>query len=165
MVSGYESWHSGSVHRISGGCNQDADWDLGLSGAWVPSQRSCVYGQNLVPCIWRTEVCISQRPLDILCHHMGTFYHVAVCFFEANREHRYCSPTPIFLWLHLWHMEVPRLGVELELQLRPIPQPEQHHIPDASATYTAVCGNTRSLTHWVRPGDQTCILREIASGP
>ena len=22
-----------------------------------------------------------------------------------------------FLWLHLWHMEVPRLGVELELQL------------------------------------------------
>ena len=25
----------------------------------------------------------------------------------------------VFLWLHQWHMEVPRLGVELELQLQP----------------------------------------------
>ena len=25
---------------------------------------------------------------------------------------------PFFLWLHLWHMEVPRLMVELELQLQ-----------------------------------------------
>ena len=29
-----------------------------------------------------------------------------------------------FLGLDLWHMEVPRLGVESELQL-PIPQPQQ----------------------------------------
>ena len=27
-----------------------------------------------------------------------------------------------------WHMEVPRLGVELELQLRPTPQPRPHRI-------------------------------------
>ena len=31
-----------------------------------------------------------------------------------------------FLQAHLQHMEVPGLGVELELQLRPVPQPLQH---------------------------------------
>ena len=34
-------------------------------------------------------------------------------------------------------MEVPRLGVKSELQL---------------PTYTTAHGNTRSLTHWARPG-------------
>ena len=41
-----------------------------------------------------------------------------------------------FLGLHLKHMEVPRLRVQLELQL---------------PAYTTVHGNTRSLAHWVRP--------------
>ena len=42
-----------------------------------------------------------------------------------------------FLWSHLWHMEVPRLGVELELQL---------------LVYATAWSNFRSLTHCVRPG-------------
>ena len=29
---------------------------------------------------------------------------------------------------HLWHREVPRLGVELKVQLKPMPQPGQHGI-------------------------------------
>ena len=32
------------------------------------------------------------------------------------------------------------------------PQPQQHKIWAASATYTTAHGNARSLTHWVRPG-------------
>ena len=32
------------------------------------------------------------------------------------------------LWLHLWHMEVPGLGVKLELQLGPMPQSQPHQI-------------------------------------
>ena len=47
-----------------------------------------------------------------------------------------------FLWLHLWHMEVPWLGVKSEMQL--------YQIHTASVTYTATCSN--SLTHWARPG-------------
>ena len=43
-------------------------------------------------------------------------------------------------------MEVPGLGVELELQLEPTPQPQQCQI------WAASWGNTRSLTHWERPG-------------
>ena len=33
-----------------------------------------------------------------------------------------------FLWPHLWHMEVPRLGVELELQLLTYTAAGLHHI-------------------------------------
>ena len=42
-----------------------------------------------------------------------------------------------FLEPQVWHMEVPRLGVESELQLR---------------AYTMAHGNARYLTHWSRLG-------------
>ena len=51
-------------------------------------------------------------------------------------------------------MEGPILEVDLELQLRPIPQPWQHWIWAMSVTYTAACSNARSLTHWARAGIQ-----------
>ena len=49
--------------------------------------------------------------------------------------------------VHLRHMEVPRLGVTSELQLRPMPQPQPHRIRAASVIDMAACGNARSLTH------------------
>ena len=49
-----------------------------------------------------------------------------------------------FLGPHLWHMEVPRLGVKLELQLPATPQ--QHQISAVSATYTAAHSHSGSLT-------------------
>ena len=59
----------------------------------------------------------------------------------------------IFLGLHPWHMEVPRLGVERNCSLWPTPEPQQYQIRRAmSATYTTVHSTTRSLTHWGRPG-------------
>ena len=42
-----------------------------------------------------------------------------------------------FLRPHSWHMEIPRLGLELELQL---------------LAYVTAHGNARSLIHWARPG-------------
>ena len=53
--------------------------------------------------------------------------------------------------LHLWPIKVPRLGVQLELQL---PQPQKCRIRAASVTYVAPCSNMGSLTHWARPGVQ-----------
>ena len=44
------------------------------------------------------------------------------------------------------------LGVESELQLRPMPQPQQLQIWATSATYTTAHSNAGSLTHWARPG-------------
>ena len=53
----------------------------------------------------------------------------------------------IFLGLHLQHMEVPRLGVELELQLlaytTPTAMPDPSHVCD----YTTAHGNAGFLTH------------------
>ena len=50
-------------------------------------------------------------------------------------------------------MEVPRLGVKLELQV-----PGYTTATTTSdlchQTYTAACGNTGSLTHWARRGDE-----------
>ena len=48
------------------------------------------------------------------------------------------------LGLQPWHVEVPRLGVQSELQPR--------QIGALSRTYTTAHGNARSLTHRVRPG-------------
>ena len=46
-------------------------------------------------------------------------------------------------------MEVPRLGVKLELQL---PLYHSHRIQAVSATYTTAHDNAISLTHSERPG-------------
>ena len=48
-------------------------------------------------------------------------------------------------------MEVPRLGVESELQL-PIPQPQQLRFWATSAVDTTALSSGVSLTHWARPG-------------
>ena len=61
-----------------------------------------------------------------------------------------------FIGSHLWHMEVPRLGLKSELQLPGYTTPQQHHIQASSVTYTAAHGNARSLTHWT----QTRILMD-----
>ena len=58
----------------------------------------------------------------------------------------------VFLGPHPKHMETPRLGVELELQLPAPAQPQQCQIPAASVTYTTAHRTIDPLTHWVRPG-------------
>ena len=71
-----------------------------------------------------------------------------------------------FLGPHLRHMDVPRLEVQLEIQLPASPQPRQGQIPAASGTYTAAHSNTRSLTHGARPGIEPAtswFLVELAS--
>ena len=52
-----------------------------------------------------------------------------------------------FLGLHLRHMEVLRLEVKLELQLPPYVTATVMRDPAMSVTYSAACGNIRSLTH------------------
>ena len=58
-------------------------------------------------------------------------------------------------------MEVPRPGVEVELQLRPIPQPQQHQTRVTSVTCATACSNTGSLIHWVRPGIKPASSRTL----
>ena len=68
-----------------------------------------------------------------------------ICFtLHHNRNSWMNSLKSIYFLfrLHLWHVEVPRLGVELELQ------PQHHQILAVSETYASACSNARSLTHW-----------------
>ena len=55
-----------------------------------------------------------------------------------------------FLGLYPWLVEVSRLGVQMELQLPATATWIQ--TASATATYTAACGNARTLTHRMGPG-------------
>ena len=67
------------------------------------------------------------------------FFQLITMFYEK---------TNFFLGRYWQHMEVLRLGVELET----IPQPQQGEDPSHAWDLYHSSGNTRSLTHWVRPG-------------
>ena len=56
----------------------------------------------------------------------------------------------IIIIIYLQHVEIPGPGVEMELQLWSIQQPQQCQILAASEKYTTACGNARSLTHWAK---------------
>ena len=65
---------------------------------------------------------------------------------------------PGLLRLHLWHMEVPRLGVESEPQLLAYTTTTAMPIRDAFATHTIAPGNARSFNPLREARDQTCIF-------
>ena len=56
----------------------------------------------------------------------------------------------VFLGLHPWHMEVPRLGVNRNCSCWPTPQPQQLGIQATSETHTTTHSKAGSPTHWVR---------------
>ena len=70
-----------------------------------------------------------------------------------------------FLGLNLHHMENPQPWVELELYLRPIPQPWQHHIWAASANYPAALWKCWILNPLSETRDWILILTESMLGP
>ena len=68
---------------------------------------------------------------------------------------------------HPWHMDVPRLRAESELQLPAYTTATAlggggGGIRAMFATYTAADSNTGSLTHWSRPGIRTRILLDTS---
>ena len=58
----------------------------------------------------------------------------------------------VFLGSCLQHMEVPRLGAELELQLPAYAPATATQDQSHFCNFTRAHGNTGSLTHWTRPG-------------
>ena len=86
----------------------------------------------------KSEIIVSywKYRLSHIC--MLEFYGQKFFFFFKGRT---CS---------IWRF--PGQGLNRSYSCQPIPQPQQHRIQATSATYTTVHGNTRSLTHWARPG-------------
>ena len=85
----------------------------------------------------------------------NTTYHL---YMESNKNDtknlfmKHKQTHKLLLW-NLGHMKIPRqLGSNQGCGCRPIPQPQPHGIWALSVTYTVVCGNAQSLTHWVRAG-------------
>ena len=64
----------------------------------------------------------------------------------------------VLLELHLWHMEVPRLGVNQSCCCQPTPEPQQCQIWAMSATYTTAHGNSRSFKPLSETRDRICNL-------
>ena len=62
----------------------------------------------------------------------------------------------VFVGMHLWHMEVPRLGVKLELQLPAYTTATQ--IQATSVTYTTAHRNGGYCNPLIEVRDQTHIL-------
>ena len=90
----------------------------------------------------------------LLQHHCQA---VPLADCPSLREH--CALLHLFLFflfllqLYLWHVEVPRLGAELELQLQACTtaraMPDLRHI---ISKLQHIFGNPGSLTHWAKPG-------------
>ena len=81
-----------------------------------------------------------------LTHRFQINPFLGICIFFV------CLFVCCFLGPQMWHMEVPRLGVELELSCQPMPQSQPRRIWAMSVTYTTAHGHPRSLTNWARPG-------------
>ena len=70
------------------------------------------------------------------------------------------SASFFFFWgRHSQHAEVPRVGVELELQLPAYTTATATWIRAASVTYTTAHSKARSLIHWARPEIKSAPMR------
>ena len=85
------------------------------------------------------------KPLFYFCaDYVNSCLNYCSCFSNLSFFLFFFS---VFLGPHPWHMEVPRLGGGLELQLLAYTT-----VWAMSAACTAAHSNARSLTHWTGPG-------------
>ena len=73
-------------------------------------------------------------------------------------------PLLLFTW-HTHHMEVPRLGVRSELQLKPTPQPWKHGYPSCIFNLCCSFWQCQIINPLTEARDLSCVLTEITSGP
>ena len=98
--------------------------------------------QSLRSTIWWREVSENRKKKK---KRKGRYYQI-------NNRRKKIFVVVVVLGLYPWHMEVPRLGVQLELELlaytTATTTPDPSHVFDLHYTH----GNAGSLTHWARPG-------------
>ena len=104
--------------------------------------------------------------------HRMTLKRIFVSLHQMAQVYLLCSsnfPHPFrflqfffFSGLHLQHMKVLRLGVKSKLQLQGL-----HHSRGNTVTCDLCCSlqNTRSFTHWARPGIEPTSLWALCHVP
>ena len=108
-------------------------------------------GQGSNPCHSRDPSHCSDNTRSLTPFATGNsmFIHIFIFCSQVNLFFFFFF---VFLGPHLWHMEVPRLGVESELQL--LTYTTAIAMPDPSCICELHCSLRQSgfLTHWARPG-------------
>ena len=110
--------------------------------------------------LWGSHMGLSYAPF--LMHarwYLENSFFLHSCNFNILLRSKVKGFFFSFLQPHLWHIKIPRPGVESELQLHPTPQPQQHKILAVSATYAAAYSITRYLNHWAMPGIELTFSR------
>ena len=98
---------------------------------------------------------ISTIPLS------GVWYCFCLPSLPKEKLADFSKKKKFFLGLHLWHLEVPRLGCRIRAQPAPQPQQQQLGIQATSATYTASLQQRRTLNPLSKARDRTHILMNI----
>ena len=123
---------------------------------------------SLEKCLFRSFAHLSTGLLSFLvlsyksCLYILEIKPLSVASFETIFSHSVSCLFFFFVWLHLWHMEVPRLGVELELQLSAYTTatavPDLSHVCDLDHS-SQQCWILNPLS---KARDSTCILVDAA---
>ena len=91
--------------------------------------------------------CISQRQLSFFFFLRVMNIFILYIFFLFTGPPAAYGSSPV--------------RVKSVMQLQATPQPQQHQIQAASATYITACVNAWSLTHWERPGIEPSSSRRL----
>ena len=86
-------------------------------------------------------------PMNFRIINLFYFIYLFIYLFTYLLTYLFC-----FLGPHPRHMDVPRLGVQPELQLPAHTTATAVWDPSCVCNYTTACGSARSLTHWAWPG-------------
>ena len=126
----------------------------------IKSQRTSIY-INLNTLVWwfcwdkflevellNQSVCTFWRLWLILQNHLPVILYLKLfpCLFFFFACLFLFTAVPVAAYGSSW------VRAASQLQLRPILRQQQYQIQAASTTYTTAYGNTRSLTHWAKPG-------------
>ena len=106
-------------------------------------------------CCWAVwVVCIFWRLGPCLLHHLQRLSHSVGCLFTVFLF--FGVFFVFFFFLFSLATPVAYRGSQARSNQsyshQPMPEPQQHGIRAASATYTTAHGNAGFLTHWARPG-------------
>ena len=128
--------------RVSTLMEQAGQWRSGepVSPLLPENSRGASGSRTPLGCCYKVLLC----PLSLYTTPSNAASHLNPRF-NTHNTYKVSILSYFILWLLLWHLEVPRLEVESELQL--LAYTTATAMTATSMTYITARGNARSLTH------------------
>ena len=149
-----EAFEKGRIFRLKE--RDDRECLEGFAQCFIPepsylNKERLFLREPLVMAVYTAGMHVASSPAPLLPSLLpGLLLYSFLPFFHPSflplSLSLFLSSFLSFLRLHLRPMEVAKPGIQLELQLRPMPQPRQHGIQATSVTYSAACGKAQSQT-------------------